>query len=78
MNVQSEKFRLIEWLVSLNDMGTLEKLSQVRKESIKDAYESGLKPMSPEELTDRALVSNKNIEEGEVYDIESVLESNKP
>jgi len=75
MNVQSEKFRLIEWLVSLNDMGTLEKLSQVRKESIKEAYEAGLNPMSPEELMDRALASNKNIEEGEVYDIESILES---
>ncbi len=75
MNVQTEKFRLIEWLVSLNDIGTLEKLSQVRKESMKEAYEEGLKPMSPEELMDRALISNKNIEEGEVYETESIIES---
>ena len=75
MDVQSEKFRLMEWLASFNDMGTLEKLSQVRKESIKEAYEADLNPMSPEELMDRALASNKNIKEGEVYDIESILES---
>ncbi len=75
MNVLSEKFKLIEWLVSLNDLEILEKLSQVRKESIKGTYDGSLQPMSPEELMERAVESNKDIEKGAVYDIESVLES---
>jgi len=74
MSVQSEKLKLIEWLVGLKDIGTLEKLSKVRKDSIEASYEASLKPMTQDELSNRAKESNKNIEEGKVYNIETILD----
>jgi hypothetical protein len=38
------------------------------------AYEASLKPMTKQELIDRALASERAIEAGEVYDIEVLLE----
>lgn len=73
MNVQTEKFRLIEWLVGVRDESTLEQLSKLREESIKKEYESNLKPMSVEELEKRAIESNKAIERGEYFDAKDVL-----
>ncbi len=34
MDIQSEKFRLIEWLVGLKDISTLQKVAEVRNESM--------------------------------------------
>ncbi len=72
MNVQTEKLRLIEWLIGLQDMATLKQLEQLRNESEIAAYEASLKPMSVEELVARAEESDRDIEAGRVYDIEEV------
>ena len=73
MNVQTEKLRLIEWLVGIRDKKTIEQLNEFREQNIKREYESKLKPMSIEELTQRAEASNKAIEQGEYYDVEDIL-----
>jgi len=39
-----------------------------------EAYEASLKPMTREELINRALESERAIESGEVYDIDVLLE----
>ncbi len=73
MNVQSEKLRLIEWLIGLQDMATLKRLEELRNESEIAAYEASLKPMTKEELIARAEESMRDIEAGRVYDIDVVM-----
>jgi len=73
MDIQTEKIKLIEWLVGVNDVTLLQQISKFRSKSVKEAFETGMKPMSIEELEARAVASNKNIEQGEVYDIEEIL-----
>jgi len=67
MNAQIEKFKLIEWLVNLQDMTTLKRLDELRRESEVAAYEAGLKPMTQEELIARAQAANEDIEAGRLY-----------
>ncbi len=74
MNVQTEKLKLIEWLIGLQDMATLEQLEKLRNQSEIAAYEASLKPMTVEELKARAIESNLAIENGEFSDIEEVLQ----
>jgi len=74
MVVQQEKFKLIEWLVQLQDPRVLEALVRFRKKTEIEDYEASLKPMSVEELTARAIASNKDIENGDVYPIESIMD----
>jgi hypothetical protein len=73
MDIQAEKIKLIEWIVGVNDVTLLQKISKFRSKSVKEAFETNLKPMSTEELETRAVASNRNIEQGEVYDIEEIL-----
>ena len=70
MNIHTEKLKLIEWLVHLNDTSVL---SQVKE--IMDNAEpiENLSFISPEELQKRALIANQDIEDGAVYSLEDVL-----
>lgn len=74
MSIQTEKLRLIEWLIKVQDQKILEALIAFRKKTEVDNYESNLKPMSIEELANRIEASNRDIEEGRVHDIESIVE----
>lgn len=74
MNVQAEKFKLIEWLVQLQDPNMLEKLLRLKEQAEINAYEAERKPMSREELEARAKVSEEAIVRGEVSNIESIIE----
>lgn len=74
MSIQTEKLRLIEWLIKVQDQKILEALIAFRKKTEVDNYESNLKPMSIEELASRIEASNRDIEEGRVHDIESIVE----
>ena len=73
MNIHVEKLKLIEWLIGLQDMATLEQLEKLRNQSEIAAYEASLKPMTVDELIARAEASNRDIEAGRVYDIEDVI-----
>jgi len=72
MNVQTEKFKIIEWLIGLQDMATLKRLEELRRESEIAAYEANLKPMTKEELIARAQAANEDIKAGRVYTREEV------
>ncbi len=61
MDVQSEKIKLIEWLVGLKDISTLQKVAEVRNESI----DKGLPQINIEQLQSRALESEEAIKQGE-------------
>lgn len=74
MNIQTEKLKLIEWLIGLQDLSTLKKLEELRNESETAAYEASLKPMSVKELEARALESSQAIAEGRITDIEDILQ----
>lgn len=73
MRTGLEKFQLIEWLVKLEDVATLERIKQLKQESEIAAYEASLKPMTVEELIARAEASNRDIEAGNVYDLDEVM-----
>ncbi len=74
MVIQQEKFKLIEWLVQIQDPRVLEALIRFRKKTETEEYEANLKPMTSEELTARAITSNKAIENGDVFPIESIMD----
>ena len=74
MNIQAEKFKLIEWLVQLQNPTTLEKLLEFKKQAEIASYEANLKPMTKEELTARAEASEEAIAKGQVSNIESIIE----
>lgn len=73
MNVQAEKLKLIEWLISLQDVTTLKRLEQLRSESEIAAYEASLKPMTVDELIARSRASDEDIAAGRVYDFDEVM-----
>jgi len=61
MNLQAEKIKLIEWIVSLKDVSTLQKVAEVRKHSINKE----LPQISSEELKTRAVKSEEAIKQGD-------------
>ncbi|MFK7935372.1 MAG: hypothetical protein AB8G22_17795 [Saprospiraceae bacterium] len=73
MNVKAQKFELIEWLIQVQDNSLIEKLAEIRNEYEIAKYEASLKPMSSEQLIERALASEKAIENGEYSDIDSII-----
>lgn len=73
MNVQTEKLKLIEWVIGLQDIRTLERLEQLRNQAEIEAYEANLKPMTREELVARAEASDRAIASGQVIDVEDIL-----
>ena len=74
MNVQAEKFKLIEWLVQLQDQDVIKRIQALKDAAEVAAYEASLKPMTVEELVARAEASNQAIKEGRVSDIETIME----
>lgn len=74
MNVQAEKFELIEWLVQLQDLDVIKRIQALKDAAEVAAYEASLKPMTVEELATRAEASNQAITEGRVSDIETIVE----
>jgi len=70
MNIQTEKLKLIEWLIQLKDTSVLFQVKEIM-ENVKPV--ENLSIISPEELTKRALIANQDIEDGAVYSLEDVL-----
>jgi hypothetical protein len=70
MNIQTEKLKLIEWLIQLKDTAVLFQVKEIM-ENVKPV--ENLSIISPEELTKRALIANQDIEDGAVYSLEDVL-----
>ncbi|HOY15649.1 MAG TPA: hypothetical protein PLC89_00085 [Haliscomenobacter sp.] len=70
MNIQTEKLKLIEWLVQLNDITVL---SQIKEIMDKAKPVENLSLLSQDELKKRAMIANRNIENGEIYLLEDVM-----
>lgn len=70
MNIQTEKLKLIEWLVQLNDVSILSQVKEIM-DNVKPV--ENLSIISPEELKKRASIANQDIEDGTVYSLEDVL-----
>ena len=70
MNIQAEKLKLIEWVVQLNDIAVLSQIKEIM-DSVKPV--ENLSIFSPDELKKRAMLANQNIENGEVYLLEDVM-----
>jgi hypothetical protein len=70
MNIQAEKLKLIEWVVQLNDIAVLSQIKEIM-DSAKPI--ENLSILSPDELKKRAIMANQNIDNGEVYLLEDVL-----
>ncbi|MDX2070888.1 MAG: hypothetical protein SFV55_20835 [Haliscomenobacter sp.] len=70
MNIHTEKLKLIEWLVQLNDTSVLSQVKEIM-DNVKPI--ENLSIISPDELKKRALIANQDIEDGAVYSLEDVL-----
>ncbi|AEE51918.1 hypothetical protein [Haliscomenobacter hydrossis] len=70
MNIQAEKLKLIEWVVQLNDIAVLSQIKEIM-DSVKPI--ENLSILSLDELKKRAIMANQNIENGEVYLLEDVM-----
>ncbi len=46
MNIAVKKVEIIEWLIQLKDEQLIDKVEKLKKQSIKEAYESRIKPIS--------------------------------
>lgn len=72
MDLAEKKVEIIEWVAALQDKSALKKLEKLKKQSIKEAYEAKLKPLTKAELKARAKQSNKAIKAGKVTSIEDL------
>lgn len=72
-DIYIEKLKLLEWIVKLQDKATIKKFIALKEQSDRsDDYDEEFPPLTKKDLIVRAEEANKNIEQGDVYDIESV------
>ena len=64
LSIQSRKLNIIEQLILLDDDMVLEQVENLINTSL---HEQSLKGMSKQELIQRAITANKDIENGDVY-----------
>ena len=69
LNIQERKLNVIEQLIILNDEKVFKKVEELINSSVKRPL---LKKLTKQELENRAEISNKNIEQGEVYSQDEV------
>ena len=53
MSIADKKVELIEWLARLQDRTLLEKVEQLKRQAMSEAYQAGLKPMTSEQYKAR-------------------------
>ena len=77
MTIEHRKYDLVQLIMSIQD----EKILDVYEEMIRKlkiaAYEAKMKPMTIEELIQRALRSEEDIKAGRLTDIEEVIRESK-
>ena len=64
--IHAEKLDLIGWIYNIQDISIIEKLKSIQKKIVIEKYESSLKPMSQDELFDRAKEANNAIENNDI------------
>lgn len=68
-NIASEKLKLIEWIVELEDIIILKNLIELKEEA---EFYKEFPVMTKEQLIKNALASEEDIKFGRVYDIKTV------
>lgn len=69
MDIQAEKYKLIEWLINLDDPETLIKLNAFRYKVTSSPFVK----LTAEELAERAKRSNEAIQRDDVYDLDVLI-----
>lgn len=69
LNIKERKLNIIEQLIILNDEEIFDQVEELINSSLKRPQ---LKKFSEQELEERAKISNKNIENGDVFSQEDV------
>ena len=75
--LQAEKLDLIGWISSIQDIAIIEKIKNIKKNLAIDKYEASLKPMSKQELINRANEANEAIEKYDVISQEDLKKETK-
>ena len=73
MDLQAEKFRLIEWLVQVQDVQILKQIGELKRRKAVADYEAQLKPMTMGELKTRLHASMEDVVAGRVHTLEEVM-----
>ena len=71
-----EKLKLIEWLARLQDPTTLKKFIALKEKNDISDYDVEFPPLTKQDLINRAEEANRDIELGNVHNIESVENEN--
>lgn len=72
MNIADKKVELIEWIASLKDHTLLEKIEQLKQQSISEAYQANLKPMTPKQYKARLDQAEADYQQGNVISQEEI------
>jgi hypothetical protein len=72
MTLELRKFQLIEFIMSVRDEKLLVKYEEMMRKARIEAYEASLKPMTVNELRERALAAEKDIKDGRGIDIDDL------
>lgn len=75
-DIYIEKLKLLEWIVKLQDKAVIKKFIALKEQNDTSDYEEEFPPMTKEQLIDNVKQSEKDIVEGRISDIESVLTEN--
>ncbi|MBK9015851.1 MAG: hypothetical protein IPM82_18315 [Saprospiraceae bacterium] len=84
MDIQLEKIRIIQKLAEVEEEWVLRSIkrllgiSEVVEDEFVKKYEANLKPMSRQELIDRALEAEEDFKAGRFVELESYLKSVEP
>lgn len=72
MDLAVKKVEIIEWLVQLTDEEVIGKVEKLKKNSIKESYESKLKPMKAKEYKKLLAQAEEDFKNGNVTRQEEV------
>ena len=64
--VQAKKLDLIGWIYNIQDTSILDKLKNIQENATIEEYEASFKPMSKQELINRAIEANEAIKNNHV------------
>ena len=84
MDIQLEKIKIIQRLAEVEEEWVLRGIkrllgiSEVAEDEFVKKYEANLKPMSKQELVDRALEAEEDFKAGRFVELESYLKSVEP
>lgn len=75
-NIYIEKLKLLEWIVKLQDTATIKKFIALKEQNDTSDYDEEFPPMTKEQLINNVKQSEKDIEQGRISDIDSILTDN--